>query len=604
VKTRTFFRLFILVCLTMWHGHAAGQVSGTATYRERIALPPDAVFEATLEDVSRADAPAEVIGHARIERPANPPIRFEIAYDPARIISSHRYAVRARILVGGKLFFVTDRSYPVLTGGHGNEVALLLRRATNTGPVGGGAGPLGILPATFAGNLPCADCPGIRHQLELFLDQAFFLRTSYLGKGDDASFDDIGSWTVASDRRTLVLHGSREAPLKFAVKDANTLRRLDLEGREIAWSPSRYDLKRTRDLQPLEPGLLMRGMYMYFADAGRFTECLTGRNWPVAQVQDNAALESAYSNARREPGEKLLVTLDGRVAMRPKMEGEGQQPTLVVERFIRVWPGETCGARFATEALENTYWKDARHPWKMNVEHEALDTRCSAACEKRFSSAEYLREETLRLQNAANRLAQLRRPRQPPPRLHAMWTLRFDTRSARFVIELLPADARLVHEPALGHRKRCHALVVLADSLGVVPSSTCASRRARRRGLGTGSGGNGDRGRFCAELEVAAREFLERTLILEEDDLAVGLASKLESDRDLRHGRVPDVLALFVYPTSSIGAANAHAALAYRREDCVPVRGAEEPAALAGLLEYVDRVLILVGPRRCACQRH
>ena len=46
--------------------------------------------------------------------------------------------------------------------------------------------------------------------------------------------------------------------------------------------------------------------------------------------------------------------------MQPKMEGEGQQPTLVVERFIGIWPGETCGARFATEPLENTYWKLTR----------------------------------------------------------------------------------------------------------------------------------------------------------------------------------------------------------------------------------------------------
>ena len=37
-------------------------VSGLALYRERIALPPTAIFEAILEDVSRADAPAEVLG--------------------------------------------------------------------------------------------------------------------------------------------------------------------------------------------------------------------------------------------------------------------------------------------------------------------------------------------------------------------------------------------------------------------------------------------------------------------------------------------------------------------------------------------------------------
>jgi uncharacterized lipoprotein YbaY/uncharacterized lipoprotein NlpE involved in copper resistance len=297
-------------------------VQGTATYRERLALPPDAVFEATLEDVSKADAPAAVMGQARIERPGNPPIRFAIMYEPTHIHPSHRYVVRARILVGERLFFITDRSYPVLTGGQGNEVALLLRRASSTDPVGAGDEPWGTLPATFAGDLPCADCPGIRHQLELFPEQVFFLRMTYLGKGDDASFDDIGHWAVANDRRTLVLSGGREVPLKFAIQNANTLRQLDLEGREMATSLT-YELRRTQDLQPLEPRLQMRGMYKYLADAGRFTECLTRQNWPVAQEQDNAALESAYVKAQRQPGEDMLVTLEGRVAKQPKLEGEG-----------------------------------------------------------------------------------------------------------------------------------------------------------------------------------------------------------------------------------------------------------------------------------------
>ena len=39
-----------------------------------------------------------------------------------------RTPTKTRILAGGKLFFATDRSYPVLTGGQGSEVALLLRR--------------------------------------------------------------------------------------------------------------------------------------------------------------------------------------------------------------------------------------------------------------------------------------------------------------------------------------------------------------------------------------------------------------------------------------------------------------------------------------------
>jgi uncharacterized lipoprotein YbaY/uncharacterized lipoprotein NlpE involved in copper resistance len=348
----------LLAFLIVQAAPEAAQVKGTATYRERIALTPDAVFEATLQDVSKADAPAVVVGSVRIEKPGQTPIRFEIPYDPARIDQSHSYAVRSRILVGQRLLFTTDRAYPVLTRGHGNDVQITLRMVPASKPANKSApaAPLGALPASFIGELPCADCPGIRYHVNLFPDRVFFLRTTYIGRGDDANFDDIGSWVVSSDRAMLLLKGGREAPEIFAIKDHDTLRKLDIEGHEIT-SPLNYDLRRTKTLEPLEPRLAMRGMYRYFADAGLFTECLTRRRWPVAQEKDNAALESAYVKARLTPGEELLVNLEGQIATRPKMEGKGTQSTLVVERFIAVSPGEMCGARFSSAPLENTYWR-------------------------------------------------------------------------------------------------------------------------------------------------------------------------------------------------------------------------------------------------------
>ena len=125
-------RLLLALALVLVSGCAAlpgtqGKITGTATLRERIALPADAVFEATLEDISKADAKAEVIGRARVERPGNPPIPFEIIYDPARIDASRRYVVRARILVEGRMLFTSDQAYRVLTGGKGAEVAMTLR---------------------------------------------------------------------------------------------------------------------------------------------------------------------------------------------------------------------------------------------------------------------------------------------------------------------------------------------------------------------------------------------------------------------------------------------------------------------------------------------
>lgn len=109
---------------------AQSTLSGTAMYRERMALPPGAVFEATLEDVSRVDAAAEVIGQVRIESPGNPPIHFTIPYDPARISAGHRYVVRARILDRDALMFTTDTAYPVLVPGKPDAPELLLKRAS------------------------------------------------------------------------------------------------------------------------------------------------------------------------------------------------------------------------------------------------------------------------------------------------------------------------------------------------------------------------------------------------------------------------------------------------------------------------------------------
>lgn len=101
-------------------------VSGVATYRERIALPPGASFEATLEDTSRADAAAIVLGQVVIDEPRTP-IRFEIPYDPSAIAPGRAYAVRARIVVDGQLWFTTDHIYRVLTRDSGDSVEIVLK---------------------------------------------------------------------------------------------------------------------------------------------------------------------------------------------------------------------------------------------------------------------------------------------------------------------------------------------------------------------------------------------------------------------------------------------------------------------------------------------
>jgi len=215
------------------------------------------------------------------------------------------------------------------------------------------------LPGSYVGDLPSASGEGIRYRLDLFADQVFFLRMSYLGKTENADHDDIGSWSIGNDGRTLILQGGREAPVLFRVIGKDTLRKLDLKGHDIV-SDLNYDLVRTSDLPSFEPQLLMRGMYSYMADAPLFKECLTGRQMPVAMEGDNVALERAYLEAQRRPGEELLIEVEGHIAQRPAMEGDETVESLVIDRFIGVWPRETCGAQKATAPLRNTYWRVSR----------------------------------------------------------------------------------------------------------------------------------------------------------------------------------------------------------------------------------------------------
>jgi len=120
----TFLLLLGTLTLTGCAGPAQGaSVTGTVTYRQRIALPSDAVLTVSVEDVSRADAPAEVVGQQKIEtRGRQVPFSFAVPYDPDKIEENHTYSLRATIKdAGGNLLFTSDTSVPVITRGNPTE---------------------------------------------------------------------------------------------------------------------------------------------------------------------------------------------------------------------------------------------------------------------------------------------------------------------------------------------------------------------------------------------------------------------------------------------------------------------------------------------------
>lgn len=88
-------------------------ISGEVLYRERIALPPQAVLTVQLVDVSLADAPAKVIGQQKIEPAGQVPIKFAVKFDEAAIRSGMSYALEARITVDDRLWFINDVRHSV-----------------------------------------------------------------------------------------------------------------------------------------------------------------------------------------------------------------------------------------------------------------------------------------------------------------------------------------------------------------------------------------------------------------------------------------------------------------------------------------------------------
>lgn len=342
----------------------APRITGTVTYRERMALGPTAVVEIRLDDVSSAGAVPPVVATTKMDHPGQVPIRFELPYDARAIDPRHRYAVRATISDGGVVLFTSLDTALVLTQNHGTRADIVLTHVAGAVapppppplPVAPPlpADPLVNLPATFMGTLPCADCENTHLQLNLFADDSFVSRMTYTGKTGEP-VDDMGSWALSSDRRILVLKGRGDSVQMFAAPSAGLLKKLDAGGSPLAGRvPS--DLTRASAFRPLTTKLPMRGAYTLNERMGSFVECSTGQTWAVA-TGGAAELEAAYTRARSATGASVLTEVEGTVTPHPAPDGGGMEAILTIDKFLRVLPRESCAPRFTSAPLNDTFWR-------------------------------------------------------------------------------------------------------------------------------------------------------------------------------------------------------------------------------------------------------
>lgn len=193
----------------------SGTLTGTVTYLERIALAPDAVVEVTLQEVSRADAPATVIATQTIEpKGAQVPLAFTLTYDPAQITPRDIWAVRATIKEGGQLTWTSTRRYPVITqDAPADNVEIIVEQvARSQGQTGAAASGVLTGTVTYLNRIALPPTAVIEVQLQ------------------DVTLADAPATVVATQR---VESGGRQVPIPFElVYDPGQIR----EGRIYAMS--------------------------------------------------------------------------------------------------------------------------------------------------------------------------------------------------------------------------------------------------------------------------------------------------------------------------------------------------------------------------------
>lgn len=98
----------------------------------------------------------------------------------------------------------------------------------------------------YKGTLPCADCEGIKTELELKDDKTYELTETYLGKGDANPFETHGKFTFDKDNTSVITLDDKAQSRKFFIGE-NTATALDMEGKKVEGSLAEHYVLKKED---------------------------------------------------------------------------------------------------------------------------------------------------------------------------------------------------------------------------------------------------------------------------------------------------------------------------------------------------------------------
>lgn len=114
-------------CVSRSNVMRSNTVTGTVTYRPRVALPPDALIKVQLLQIVEPEAPPNTIAEQQIQANGRQvPISFALTYNPEQISPHQSYEVIASILVDGQLRWINTTRYRAITQGHPKQIEVIV----------------------------------------------------------------------------------------------------------------------------------------------------------------------------------------------------------------------------------------------------------------------------------------------------------------------------------------------------------------------------------------------------------------------------------------------------------------------------------------------
>lgn len=110
--------------------NSRSELKGTVTYLERMMLPRAADVRIMVLDMTDQTEPKVIIERLIPTEGRQVPIPFKVLLATGSVNPEHSYSVKAEILIGGKVWFITKKTIPVLTHGNPCEVHIVLDRSS------------------------------------------------------------------------------------------------------------------------------------------------------------------------------------------------------------------------------------------------------------------------------------------------------------------------------------------------------------------------------------------------------------------------------------------------------------------------------------------